>query len=46
MQNAVNVRGIAESSYFKFQGGKLVDILYFKPQNFTVRKMVEQGLNF
>jgi len=46
MQYAVNIRGIAEFSNFKFQGGKLINIFYFKLQYFAVRKMIEQGLHF
>jgi len=44
MQNAVDLRGVAKSSDFKFQAGKLVNILNFKAQHLAVGKMVEQGL--
>jgi hypothetical protein len=45
VQNTVYFRGVAESSKFKFQSGKLLNILYFKFQDFTVREMVEQSLD-
>jgi len=45
MQNTVNVRSVAKSPNFKFQGGELVNIFYFKPQHFAIGKMVEQGVH-
>ena len=46
MQHAVYIRGIAESTKFKFQSGKLVNIIYFKLEYFSIKKMIKQGLNF
>jgi len=45
VQNSINIRGVAESAQFKLQGGKFFNIIYFKLQHFTVRKMIEQGLH-
>jgi len=46
MQYPIYFRGVAKSPNFKFQGGELVNIFYFKLQYLTVQKMVEQGLHF
>jgi len=46
MQYAVYIRGVAESTHFKFQGVKLFNIFYFKLQYFAIRKMIQQGLYF
>jgi len=45
VQNSINIRGVAESAQFKLQGGKFFNIIYFKLQYLTVRKMIEQGLH-
>ncbi len=45
MQNAVYVRGVAKSSEFHFQTGKLFNIFNFEAQYLAVGKMIEQGLH-
>ena len=46
MQHPVYFRGVTESSDLELQGGKLLDILYLESQYLTVRKMIQQGLDF
>jgi len=46
MQYAVYIRCVAKPPHFKFQGGKLFNIFYFKLQYLSIRKMIKQGLYF